>query len=162
MERAIERTCKVKAPREQVWERVTTPMGINHELTPWLRMTTPAAARGRTLDQIPTGVKLGRSWVLALGVIPVEYDDITPVEVEPGRRFLERSSTLTLKLWQHERVLESVLDETQVTDRLTFELRWPLSLIPGSSAAVARVVAALFGHRHRRLVAHFAHIATLR
>ena len=75
--------------------------------------------------------------------------------VGPGRRFLERSSMLTMSLWQHERTVEAEAGGAQVTDRLGFELRRPLRWIPGSGALAARIVAFLFRHRHRRLAAHY-------
>ena len=34
-----------------------------------------------------------------LRVLPVEYDDLTIAELEPGRRFLERSTMMTLRRW---------------------------------------------------------------
>ena len=32
---------EVPAPVEKVWQRVTSPEGINHELGPFLKMTMP-------------------------------------------------------------------------------------------------------------------------
>ena len=162
METVIEKTCEVEAAPDDVWQRIATPQGINAELKPWLRMTIPRRARGLTIDEVPTGVKLGRSLVLAFGVLPVEYDDLQLAEVETGRRFREVSSTLALKRWQHERLLEPVPQGTRVTDRLSFELRRPLSLIPGTHTATARIIWALFAHRHRKLVAYFASAQRLR
>lgn len=40
-----------------------------------------------------------------------------------------------------------------LTDSLTFTLRRPLSRVPGAEVLAARIVGALFAHRHRRLVA---------
>jgi ligand-binding SRPBCC domain-containing protein len=60
----------------------------------------------------------------------------------------------TLRVWQHERVVEARgEDACQVTDRLAFELRRPLAAIPGAERLARAIVAALFRHRHRRLVA---------
>jgi len=50
----------------EVWSRATTPEGINDELFPWLRMSVPAAMRGKTIDQLPLEQRLGRSWLLAM------------------------------------------------------------------------------------------------
>jgi hypothetical protein len=135
-----------------MWERATSPDGINDELRPWLRMTVPSGREGMTIADAPLGERIGRSWIRLFGVVPVEYDDLCLVELEPGRRFLERSSMATLSVWQHERIVEPIDERTsRVTDRLGFELRRPLALIPGSARLVAAIVAALFGHRHRRL-----------
>jgi len=39
--------------------------------------------------------------------VPIDYDDLTFIELEPVRRFLERSPMLSQREWQHERVIEA-------------------------------------------------------
>lgn len=90
----VERRTLLGAPARTVWRRATTPAGINAELGPWMRMTVPRRLRAVTLDEVELGVRICRSWVLLLGVIPFEYDDLVLVERGPGLRFVERSSTL--------------------------------------------------------------------
>jgi ligand-binding SRPBCC domain-containing protein len=148
----VEQTSVVPGSPEQVWERAISEEGINHELQPILRMTMPAGLRGKTIDDVEVGVPLGRSWILLFGVIPVDYDDLQLAELGPGHRFLERSSMLSMRVWQHERSVEPAdAGSCRVTDRLSFELRRPLSWIPGSARLARAIVAALFRHRHRRL-----------
>jgi hypothetical protein len=148
----VEQSSTVAAPAERVWARAVSEEGINHELAPILRMTMPSGLRGKTIDDVEVGVPLGRSWILLAGVLPVEYDDLRLVELEPGRRFLERSSMFSLRTWQHERIIEPLdAGSCRVTDRLGFELRRPLAWIPGSARLVGAIVGALFRHRHRRL-----------
>jgi hypothetical protein len=53
-------TAALAAPADVVCRRVTTPAGINDVLAPWLRTTVPAGLAGRTLDDVPVGVPLGR------------------------------------------------------------------------------------------------------
>jgi hypothetical protein len=138
---------------EHVWARATSEEGINHELRPILRMTMPAGLRGKTIADVQVGVPLGRSWILLFGLIPVDYDDLKLAELGPGNRFLERSSMLSMRVWQHERSVEQVdAASCRVTDRLSFELRRPMAWIPGSARLARAVVAALFRHRHRRLM----------
>jgi hypothetical protein len=139
-------------PAAQVWARAVTEEGINAELAPILRMTMPPGLRGRTVDDVEVGVPLGRSWILLGGLLPVDYDDLCLAELEPGRRFLERSSTLAFRVWQHERVVEPEADGScRVTDALGFELRPAIAWIPGAERLAATIVGALFSHRHRRL-----------
>ena len=147
----LQRSSLLPIPARQMWERATTPAGINHELWPVLRMTMPRSLRGVSLDEFPVGRPAGRSWLLLGGVLPVDFDDLCLLELEPPRRFLERSSTLAFAAWEHERLIEADEDGCRVTDRLGFELRRGLRAIPGAARLAGAVVGALFSHRHRRL-----------
>lgn len=139
-------------PAAEVWERAVTEEGINDELAPLLRMTMPRGLRGKTVDTVEVGAELGRSWILLGRLLPVDYDDLKLVELEPGRRFLERSRTLAFSVWQHERTIEPEgAASCRVTDRLSFELKRGVARIPGAGGIATAVVRALFGHRHRRL-----------
>src|SRR4051812_8968969 len=91
----------VAAPADAVWLRVTTPEGINDELAPVMRMTMPAAMRGKSLADLSPGAHLGRSWLLLFGLVPFDYDDLFIAEIRPGH-FLERSTMLSMRVWEHE------------------------------------------------------------
>ena len=133
-----------------------SPEGINDELRPWIRMTMPAPLRDKSIDDVEAGQRLGRSWLLLFGALPFDYDDLALAELEPGRRFLERSTMLSMSTWEHERVVEPRDDGTcEVTDRIAFELRRPLALVPGLPGVVLAILRRLFAHRHRRLARHF-------
>ncbi len=149
---SVEQSSSLSVPASVAWDRAVTEEGINDELRPWLRMTMPPGLRGRTVDTVETGVPLGRSWILLGGVLPVDYDDLCLAELEPGRRFLERSQTLAFRVWQHERVIEPDGERgCRVTDRLGFELRRGVAWIPGAGGLAKALVRFLFRHRHRRL-----------
>jgi hypothetical protein len=151
---SVEQSSVVAADAGDVWARAISEEGINDELRPILRMKMPAALRDKTIDDVEVGVPLGRSWILLFGLIPVDYDDLCLAELGPGHRFLERSSMLSMRVWQHERLVEPTGEGSSlVTDRLGFELRRPLAWIPGSSRLARALVAALFRRRHRRLAA---------
>ena len=119
----VEVSSEIASPAAAVWARAVTEEGINHELAPIVRMTMPPGLRGKTIDTVEVGVELGRSWILLGGVIPVDYDDLKLVEIEPGRRFLERSRTLAVAVWTHERTVEPEGRGCRLTDRLGFEPR---------------------------------------
>jgi hypothetical protein len=90
------------------------------------------------------------------GVLPIEVDTISIAELEPGRRFLERSTMLLFRSWEHERtLLPTGADSCTVQDRVGFELRMPLALVPGLAWICRRQVGWLFSHRHRRLKTAF-------
>jgi ligand-binding SRPBCC domain-containing protein len=134
---------------DQVWARITSPAGINAELAPLLRM--PSDLTHTTLDEVPLNQRLGRAWVLFLGVLPVDFDDLRIVE-RGDRRFLERSSTSSSRIWQHERAVSQESGGVRVRDRVTFAVRGPLR---PARRVYLRVVTALFRHRHRRLTRHY-------
>lgn len=148
----VQRTTELPAPAGEVWARVTSIEGVNHELRPWMRMTVPRGAKGLSLEDVELNRPVGRSWVLALGVVPFDYDDVTLVERGPGMRFLERSPMGSMRLWQHERSVEPRGDAAcAITDRLTFEPK-----VRAASRLARRIVERTFRHRHRRLARWFA------
>jgi len=148
-----EQRCEIEsvlpATTDVVWARVSTPEGINDELKPVLRMTVPRHLRTIDVDTIPIGRKAFRSWVLLFGFIPFDYDDLTIVRLDPGRGFLERSTMLSQRMWEHERMLEAVPEGTKVTDRLRFQPRFPPAHMHRA------IVARIFRHRHQRLRRYF-------
>ena len=149
----IERQSTIDAPADRVWARVITPEGINDELRPWMTMSMPRGAESLTVDNVPIGVPIGRAWMRLFGVLPFDYDRLMIAELEPGRRFDEQSTMLSMRQWRHERSVTPDGDgKTVVHDRLTFELRTPLRPL---TAVVAAGIRALFGHRHRRLQRYF-------
>jgi ligand-binding SRPBCC domain-containing protein len=150
--RRFEIASELDAGAEEVWAHATSPAGVNYEMAPWLRMTFPRDAGNLTEVWAP-GRTLFRSWLLAGGVLPVEYDDIAFAAVEPGRRFLERSVLLSQRVWEHERVVEPLGAPgggCRVTDRLGFEPR-----IARLEALYEAVFRRMFAHRHRRLRKRF-------
>jgi ligand-binding SRPBCC domain-containing protein len=141
---------ELRAPPESVWARAVSLEGINHELGPWMRMTAPRGAE-LSPNAAPLGRRWFRSWILLLGVLPFDYDDLCVERIDPGRGFLERSRMLSASVWEHERTLEPLGERaTRLTDRVRFAPRL---------AATARlhraVIAAIFRHRHRRLESFF-------
>ena len=148
----VELSTFVAAPPDAVWARVSTFAGVNHELGPWLRMTSPD---GGSIDpeEVPIGQRWFRSRLLLLGVLPVDYDDLTFLSVTPGAGFHERSAMLSMRVWEHERTLVADGDGTRVTDRLGFVPR--LRVATGAQRAL---VAWTFRRRQRRLAAYFSDV----
>ncbi len=140
---------RLEAAPAQVWSWIATAEGINDELRPWMRMTVPGGG-DIDLDSIEVGKPIGRSWVLLLGLIPIDYDEINVVELESGRGFVERSRMLSQRAWEHARTVEPVADGSVVTDSVAWEPRLP---VPAS--ALRPLFRAIFRHRHRRLRRRF-------
>ena len=149
-------TTRLAAPAADVWNAALSEEGINFELAPWMRMTMPrGVGPGTGIADVPVGEPLGRSWLLLGRLLPVDYDDLCLAERGPGMRFLERSRLGSARAWEHERVVRPAgEDECELTDRLAIELRAPLRAVRGGAVA-ARLLRALFTHRHRRLEARW-------
>lgn len=151
----VELRSRLPLPAARVWERVTTPEGIRHELRPLLSMTMPRRLRGQTIADAAKWIDqpLGRAWLLLGGVLPVEYDDLRIIALEPGRSFHERSQMMSLRQWEHQRWVTPLEDGgCEIRDRLSATPR----AFGGSAATrrlVSRIVTMLFKHRHRRLQA---------
>ena len=141
---------RVDAPRSEVWARVSSMEGVNDELAPVLRMTHPPEVADLNPHNVPLGERLFRSWILLFGVLPFDYDDLVLVRVDPDRGFLERSSMLSQRVWEHERTLEDAEEGCLVTDRIRFVPRPPLV-----GALLRPLLRAFFRHRHRRLRRRF-------
>ena len=142
---------RLDADAAEVWDRITRPDGINDELRPFLRMTMPRGIERLDPASVELGKPIGRSWILLFGVLPIDRDDITLVELEEGSSFLERSPMLSMRLWEHERTIEPDGDGSLVTDRIRWQPRLGLP-----AAALRPMFRAFFRHRHRRLQSHFA------
>jgi len=113
-------------------------------------MTAPRRLRENGLADVALGEHLCRSWVLLFGVLPVDYDDITLSRLEPPRSFLEQSTMLSQRAWEHERVIENAAGGSIVTDRIRYEPRLPIP-----DLVLRRLYTIVFRHRHRRLRRYF-------
>src|SRR4051812_30918583 len=98
-------TTRLRAPAARVWAHASTFAGVNPELWPLVRMTYPAGGGRLAPGAVPIGRVAFRSWVLLVGLVPVEYDDFTLVGLDPGREFSEASRLLTVREWRHRRTV---------------------------------------------------------
>jgi ligand-binding SRPBCC domain-containing protein len=146
---SIEVSSRLDADPDEVWAWIATAEGVNDELRPWMRMTVPGGG-DIDLDSIEVGKPIGRSWVLFLGLIPIDYDEINVVEVNQGRGFVERSRMLSQRAWEHVRTIEPAANGSVITDAIAWEPRLPLP-----ARALRPMFGAIFRHRHRRLRRRF-------
>jgi ligand-binding SRPBCC domain-containing protein len=137
---------RVGAPGAEVWAVASTMDGVNAELGPLVRMTVPKGAAGRIGD----GVSF-RSWLLALGILPLDRHSLVVERVIDGGGFDEESTSWLQQRWRHERRITDHGDGTStVADHLVVVPR-----IAISRSLVATMVGQVFRHRHRRLVRRF-------
>lgn len=146
-------TSRLRVDAETLWSHATSPSGVNAEFWPLLRMTFPLGVTDLSQGW-DSGRKLFRSWLLLFGVLPVEYDDLTLVEVEPGRRFLERSRMFSQRVWQHERCLVAVAGGCEVSDRVQF-----VPFLAALGPIYRTVFRGVFLLRHRNLRRRFGALA---
>ena len=140
---------RLVAPPERVWAWITSIEGISAEMWPYLRMTIPGGVRSLADVHPEPGAPLFRSWVLLFGVLPIDYSDLTLLELDPGRGFLEQSPMGSMTLWRHERriVPDSESGVVTLVDQLTFRPRLAKGL-------VRWFIRRVFTHRHRVLRAN--------
>jgi len=142
---------ELDASSSAVWAAVGTMNGVNDELGPWLRMTAPPDAASLRIDEAPIGQALFASWVLLGGVLPIDRHYFVLANVEPGRGFVEDSTSWTERRWEHRRRVEPRGEKAcELTDRLTFTPRLAVS-----GPLLERVIGAVFRHRHRVLRGRF-------
>jgi hypothetical protein len=136
----VESSLLAAAPAE-VWESIVSMPDVNAELMPVVPMTYPLGYEG--LDRVPLvpGRRLFRSMLLLFGVLPVDVHAIALASLNPGRGFLESSSSLLHRRWIHERVLKPDSGGPSLSDRLYFECR-----VPGLGMSLTPVVRAVFRH----------------
>jgi len=130
----------VPASPDEAWSWSTSIKGIKQEMWPVLKMTFPKGlthiGKETTLDK-----PLGRCQFLLLGLFPIDMSKLTFVEIEPGRRFVEQSPLLSMRLWRHERIVTPSGDGAIVTDNVEFTPRF-------ASPVVGWFVKRFFEHRH--------------
>lgn len=144
----IEERSRLAAPPDAVWAHATSMDGVNAELAPWVRMSVPAVARGKSIGDVPLGEEAFASWLLAFGVLPFDLHHLTLVE-RGERSFVEESWSWMQKRWRHERTVTPIEGGCEVVDRLTVAPR----LAP--SVVVKPLVARTFAGRHHVLRARF-------
>jgi ligand-binding SRPBCC domain-containing protein len=134
-------TSPLRVPPQQAWSWATSIAGISAELRPWMKMTVPKGVANIVDLDVRLGQPLCRSWILLFGVLPIDRSALTLIELDNGRRFLEQSPMVSMRLWRHERTIESQGSGCVLTDRLEFQ--------PRVAAGVVRwFIATLFAHRH--------------
>ncbi|OOG39884.1 hypothetical protein [Polaromonas sp. A23] len=119
---------------------------VNWELWPLVRMTAPLAWRDYPPERWESGRLLFRSWVLLLGVLPVDLHSFRLKHIDAGEGFQENSSSWLNREWNHERKLLPAAGGCRVIDHISVVGRVPLL-----TALLMPVYRLVFRHRHARL-----------
>lgn len=147
---------ELHAPAERIWEWITSVQGIRAEMWPFLRMTVPKGIRSLHDVQIVPGTRMFRSHVFLFGFLPIDYSDMTLLELRSGQGFTEQSPMGSMRLWRHERnILPCPPDSGAVllVDQLTLKPRMARRL-------VGWFIRHLFTHRHNILRANLGGVTT--
>ena len=142
---------KLRAPSTHVWEWITSVEGISAEMWPFFRMTFPKGIHSLHDLQITPGDRMFRSYVFLFGVLPIDYSDMTLLELDTGKGFIEQSPMGSMKLWRHERRIVPCSSDPSVVllvDQLTFQPRMAQRL-------VGWFIQHVFHHRHKVLRGNF-------
>src|SRR5262245_3627555 len=94
------------ASAEEVWAVFGSMNGVSAERNPRLRMTAPPEASDLCIEDAPIGSPMFACWVLLGGIVPIDRHHFMLAEVEPGRGFVEDSTSWTERRWQHRRRVE--------------------------------------------------------
>jgi ligand-binding SRPBCC domain-containing protein len=144
---------ELAAPAGEVWAKVSTMAGVNHELHPWVHMTVPASFSSLSLQEAtPDQLKgvLFHSVLLGLCCIPFDVHALHLDQVQVGQGFDEHSTSWMQKTWIHRRRVIPAAKGCVVTDELVVEPR-----VFFMAPVVRAVIGFLFRHRHCRLVQTF-------
>jgi hypothetical protein len=143
----LEFSSRLAASADEVWKWITSWKSISTEMRPYFRMTAPRGVKSiDDLNVIP-GTPLFRSRVYLFGIIPIDYSDVTLLELGKGKGFVEQSPMGSMSLWRHERKIEGTTNGCTITDILTFQPRTARKL-------VAWFIGRVFTHRHAVLRRH--------
>jgi hypothetical protein len=127
-----------------------TLRGVNTELWPLVRMTAPAQWANTPLAEWPEKQQLFKSWILLLGVLPIDRHAFNLQAVLPGRGFVEMSSSTVNAQWNHTRIVVPIAGGCRVTDTVEYRSRVPLL-----GYLLKPTYQLVFWWRHRRLRARF-------
>lgn len=144
----VELRSALRASVDDVWAHASTMDGVNHELGPWVRMTVPRAARGKTIADAAADGEAFTSVLLLFGALPFDVHHLR-LERAHERGFDEESWSWLQRRWRHERRVEETDGGCVVIDRLTVAPRLAPAFL------VEPVVRFIFASRHRRLRARF-------
>ncbi len=127
---------------------------VNFELGPWIHMTAPKAWQDMRLSTWRGQQALFKSWVLLLGLLPVDRHAFGSFDFDPRRGFVEKSSSWTNARWQHERSVTPVQTGCVVQDTVTFTPR-----VPVAAPVLQAIYQLVFRHRHNNLAARYGALA---
>lgn len=136
---------KVRVQPEKFWSEQSIAT-INYELGPWIQLSAPAAWQNVKLKEWGGKSPLFDSWVLFMGLVPLDHHTFGSFDTSQKLRFIENSSSWLNRIWQHERVVKPAPDGCEIVDTVNFSPRLGLM-----SPFLVKIYTLIFRHRHSRL-----------
>lgn len=124
--------------------------GVNYELSPFLKMSTPQQWSAKSIADWPVNDHIFSSSILLFGFIPIDLHRFKFTSVD-GMGFTESSNTLLNSLWSHERTISITDSGAKVTDVVCYKSR--LGFI---GYLFKPLYQSIFAHRHKRLKQKYA------
>ncbi len=143
---------KLDADAKFIADKVFRIAGVNEELMPLVKMQLTPEWLQKSLAQWPVGYNIHASWLLLFGLLPIDRHHFG-LEQVTELSFREKSWTLVLRTWTHQRDILPMEGYSEVVDKIemTTRLSWLEPLI-------TPIYLAVFKHRHRRLQKMFGRV----
>ena len=106
--------------------RTLTMAGVNSELSPLVKMTAPRSWANRSILEWPEQQHLFDSWILFLGMLPIDRHSFYFDSINPHEGFIEASSSTTNSRWCHQRRISPAQEGCRVSDIVEYQSRLPL------------------------------------
>ena len=141
---------KLDITPEEGWAWITSVEGIQKEMAPFIRMTSPEGVMTLQDAGFTLGQPMFLSWLKLFGIIPIDYSRLTLIEFQEGVGLVERSPMGSMKLWQHRREVIPTGKGCNIKDALEFEPRF-------IGKVTCWCINRFFKHRHRQLRRYLKH-----
>jgi len=122
MRRTLAFSSTLAVPAGEFW-RAQSLATVNAELRPLARMTARKELLHEPLTRWTPELRGLTSWVLLLGLLPVDRHRFDSVEFPAPTAFVEHSSSWLNRVWRHERVASAAGAGCTVRDAVSFEPR---------------------------------------
>ena len=141
----FECTSELRVGAERLRRDAFTMEGVNFELFPIIKMTSPNNYSDKSILEWPKNERIFTSVLLLGCFIPIDCHSFKFVNIEKDG-FEECSSTLMNRGWNHKRTIVDAGKTSLVIDKVSYQSRAPLI-----GALMKPVYTYIFEHRHKRL-----------
>ena len=135
----------LRVPAAEVLDGITM-RAVNAELGPFVRMSAPREWSEWSIPDWPAGEHLFTSWILLLGILPVDRHRFFLEATAPGEGFTECSTSWVNARWRHQRRVIPITGGCRVVDGVSYA-----SPLPGLGRLLLGAYRLVFRWRHHQL-----------